>query len=202
MSSREFSILLAAAKNGSIDLYIPCIVLDEVFNKFRQRLEKYHTDIDFEFEGLNRDARTNLKHPITSDFILECIYNYEYYIKELISIHHIHILPYPKTSHQYLAKKAMYAKKPFNVNEKGYRDNLIWENIKTLISKKDVTNQNSLELIFITANRKDFLTDEGDFHEDLVFELKREGYQTDYIFAFQSVYEFNRDVLAYKRNCN
>ena len=89
----------------------------------------------------------------------------------------------------------MHIKKPFNVNEKGYRDSLIWESVKSLISKDNAHIETSLEVVFITGNYKDFLTDEGDFHDDLLSELKIEGIKSESIFALRSVRDFNNNIL-------
>ena len=194
-SSSEFKILLTSAKIRRIELYIPHIVLDEVFNKFRQQLEKSQSEICSGFENLNRLTKIGLESGVSNDFIAACKCNYESYIEEVISIHNIQIIPYPNTSHQYLAKKAMHIKKPFNINEKGYRDSLIWESVKSLISKDNAHIETSLEVVFITGNYKDFLTDEGDFHDDLLSELKIEGIKSESIFALRSVRDFNNNIL-------
>lgn len=197
LSSPEFKILLTSARTRRIELYIPHIVLDEVFNKFKQHLEKVQSEICLGFEKLNRLTKTNLESGISNDFISACKCGYESYIKEVTSIHNIQIIPYPNISHQYLAKKAMHIKKPFNINEKGYRDSLIWENIKSLISKENINIETSLEVAFITGNHKDFLTDEGDFHDDLVSELVSEGIKSESIFALRSVRDFNNTILLF-----
>jgi predicted nucleic acid-binding protein len=40
MQSPNFQVLLESSKKGNIDLMIPELVMDEVLNKFNQRIEK------------------------------------------------------------------------------------------------------------------------------------------------------------------
>nr|WP_121271687.1 PIN domain-containing protein [Pedobacter schmidteae] len=194
MSSPGFLIILASAKKGDIELHVPDVVLDEVFNKFRQRLEKSQSDISSEIGKFNKLARTELECEITSELVVSSCTEYESYIRKIIEDNNVHITPYPETSHKYLAKKAMLTKKPFNSNEKGYRDCLIWENIKYMISDEDVDIASSPEVVFITGNHKDFLADEGNLHSDLISELEDEWLKTDSVRVYQNLHDFNKEI--------
>lgn len=194
MSSPGFAVILASAKNGDIELHIPEIVLDEVFNKFRQRLEKSQSDVSSEIGKFNKLARTELECEITPELVSDACVDYESHIRETIAENKVNITPYPETPHKYLAKKAMLTKKPFNANEKGYRDSLIWENIKTMISEEDVEIASSPEVVFVSGNHKDFLADEGDLHGDLISELEEEGLKTDSVLVYQNLHDFNKNV--------
>jgi len=87
----------------------------------------------------------------------------------------------------------MLNKKPFNSNEKGYRDNLIWENIKSIISEDNLDSVSSPDLIFISGNHKDFVGKEIELHDDLLDELSQENKSTDVI-IYQSLGEFNEKI--------
>lgn len=39
--------------------------------------------------------------------------------------------------------------------------------------------------------------DEGDFHDDLVSELKSEGIKSEFMFALRSVRDFNNNILRF-----
>jgi len=47
-------LLWTGAKGGMLDVYVPEIVLDKVFNKFRQQVEKSKNDISTEIAKINR----------------------------------------------------------------------------------------------------------------------------------------------------
>ncbi len=190
LSSSAFKLLFSNANARNFTLYIPQIVLDEVINKFKSRLEKSIRDINSEIIKLNRLAGVELGRNISSDFSIGAVEKYKCFLDEIIDLNNIQIISYPETSHKYLVEKAIQIKKPFNANEGGYRDCLIWENVKSMVPRKS-DNLTSVEIVFITANCTDFLTDERDFHPDLVSELKEEGLVTDFVFAFRSLNEFN-----------
>jgi hypothetical protein len=112
---------------------------------------------------------------------------------KIISDNQINVLDYPTTDHRFLAKKAMLTKKPFNVNETGYRDSLIWENVKSLITEINENVIATPELIFITNNHTDFMS--GDvLHIDLMNELEEQELHTDSFIIYKSLQEFNDKV--------
>lgn len=194
MRSPGFKVLFENAKQRNIELAIPQVVLDEVLNKFEQRLEKSKSDINSEntrFEKL-ADIKTGIAMP--DKLVAKAKVKYHRYIKKVISNNEITILPYPTTSHSYLAKKAMLGKKPFNSNEKGYRDNLIWENIKSLITPNDQEIVATPELIFISNNHTDFAANNHQLHADLERELIDENLRSDSVEIHSALAEFNEKV--------
>lgn len=194
MALPNFAVILASAKNGDIELHIPEIVLDEVFNKFRQRAEKSQTDIAGEMAKFSKLARLEYLSPVNSELIDELCLKHEAHIRKVITENKMIITPYPETSHKFLAKKAIQIKKPFNVNEKGYRDSLIWENIKSFITEEQVEIASSPEVVFVTANHKDVLAHENELHHDLTTELENQDLKTDTIVIYSDLKNFNDKV--------
>ena len=181
-------ILLSEVKEGNLALLIPEIVLDEAVNKYRQRLEKGQKDITSELETLGELAQQVFKSPIATQQVEQLANEYRARLDQLFKDYGITIIPYPTTDHRFLANKAMHKKKPFNSNEKGYRDNLIWENIKSLISAVDEDIASKPEVVFVTHNHTDFMS--GDkLHEDLTSELTDQDLHTDTIAVYRSIKE-------------
>jgi len=187
-------ILLQQAKIGMLEVFVPEVVLDEVENKFSQRLEKAHRDITGEIEIIAYLNDEEMRTPVTEEFVACSVKKYRKRIEQLFADHNIRIMPYPKTKHKFLAKKAMLKKKPFNTNEKGYRDCLIWENVKSLISGAGEEIASSPELIFITDNHTDFMSGEG-LHEDLIEELDQADLQTETIAVYRNLQDFGDRVM-------
>lgn len=194
MQSPNFKILLENAKKGRLDVEIPEVVLDEAFNKFKQRIEKSQDIVNSEIQKFNKMCKATIDVPFSDDLISTVIEDYKNRVAKIIADNKITLIAYPKTDHRYLAKKAMLSKKPFNTNEKGYRDCLIWENIKSLISEEDVDIASSPELVFITDNHTDFVSNTDQLHLDLVKELEEEGLKNDSIVIYPSLGEFNEKV--------
>jgi predicted nucleic acid-binding protein len=190
MESTNFKLLFESAKKGDIQILIPEIVLDEVINKYSQRLQKSSRDVSSELKTFNKLSKGTIKQPIEQKLIDKSIKAYQKRLSEINKENEILVLKYPKTDHKYIANKAMLKLKPFNTNEKGYRDNLIWENIKELLT--DYESVFALpELVFISNNYKDFTENEYELHSDLISELEDEDFDSKSVIIYPSLGEFN-----------
>lgn len=193
MKSPNITILLESSKNKKIELFIPKIVVDEVANKYEQNLTKIHIDLVSELKKYNKLSESSIINPVLVEDVKEKIALYKEKIEKIFKDNLATILDYPKVEHSVIAKKAMLNKKPFNSNEKGYRDNLIWENIKSIISEDNPDAVSSPDLIFISGKHKDFLGKENELHDDLLLELSTENKSSDVI-IYQSLGEFNEKI--------
>jgi len=190
LESTNFEVLFASAKKGDIEIYIPEIVLDELINKYTLRLEQSKQKLDSELKTFKKLSKSEKKNPLTKSSIDKSISDYQKHLKKAIKDNSITILKYPKTDHKFLAYKAMKKLKPFNTNEKGYRDCLIWENIKTLLT--DYESAVTIpELVFISNNYKDFTTSEYELHPDLISELEDEDFDSNSVIVYPKLSEFN-----------
>lgn len=190
LESTNFKVLFESAKKGNIKIYIPEIVLDEVINKYNQRLEESTRKIDSELKTFKKLSKADEKNPLTKSIIEKSVADYQKHLKKVVKENSIEVTKYPKTEHKFLAYKAMNKLKPFNSNEKGYRDCLIWENIKTLLTDYEsaVTQP---ELVFISNNYKDFATSEYELHPDLISELEDEDFDSKSVIIYPKLTEFN-----------
>lgn len=193
LKSPNFKILLESAKDEKIELFIPEIVLDEVINKFSQRINKAKIDINSEVNSFEKITNEKLGIEVSDKIIVSSILKFKKYLYKVIKQNKITIIPYPKTDHKYLAKKAMLCLKPFNTNEKGYRDCLIWENVKSLLSDGEERIATP-EIIFLTNNNKDFTSVNNNLHDDLVLELEDINHDSESIIIYPNLSEFNEKV--------
>ncbi len=190
MESTNFKILFESAKKGDVHIIIPEIVLDEVVNKYSQRLQVSSRDIGSELKKFNKLSKEIIKQPIEQKLIEKSRKRYEERLRKIVKENEILVLKYPKTDHKYIANKAMLKLKPFNTNEKGYRDNLIWENVKELLT--DYESVSALpELVFISNNYKDFTEKDYELHSDLITELEDEDFDSKSVIIYPSLGEFN-----------
>lgn len=194
MQSPNFKILFENSKKGEIELFIPQVVIDEILNKFDQRIQKLKSDINGEIAKFEKLSDSPIGFSITEDSIKKSNIKYKKHLDKIIKINGITIIEYPKTSHEFLARKAMLSFKPFNTNEKGYRDCLIWENIKSLVSQEDVEIPATPEVVFITNNFKDFTAEGDKLHDNLISELENENLISDSVIIYPSLKEFNDKV--------
>ena len=189
MNSLNFQILFENCKKGNDQIYIPMIVKDETINKFRQRLKDARITTNKEIRIYN-DLTGNKIEFLINDKELEInVVEYENFVNQLFADNKIIVLPYTKISHEIIAKRAINKKKPFNTNGAGYRDNLIWENIKELLTQ----DQDILflpELFFITNNYKDFADIKYELHSDLIVDLENNLYNPSSIQIFSSLNDY------------
>lgn len=193
LQTPSFTVLFESSRNKRIDLFIPQVVLDEVVNKYEQQISKMHSEINTQIRKYNKVTSNTFENPIKSESLEEAVNTYRVKIKSIFEENAVTVLPYPDVDHAVLARKAMLNKKPFNSNEKGYRDNLIWENIKKIIADENPDAIVSPELVFITGNYKDFSGKSNELHEELLEELINESKSEDVV-LYESLGEFNEKV--------
>lgn len=194
LETTNFKLLFESASKGDIKIYIPQVVLDEVVNKYNKRLEESKEKIESELKAFNNVSRLNNNNSITKSILNKSVTEYKNHLQKLIRENNIEIIVYPKTEHKFIAHKAINKFKPFNSNEKGYRDCLIWENIKELLTESENAISQP-ELVFISSNYKDFATKEYELHPDLISELENEDYDSKSIIVYPSLSEFNDKQL-------
>lgn len=190
LESTNFKVLFESVQKGDIQVYIPEIVLDEVINKFNQRLKESERKIDSELSTFKKLSKKDNKNPLTETIINSSVEEYKKHLEKVIKDNSIEIVKYPNTEHKFLVYKAMNKLKPFNSNEKGYRDCLIWENIKTLLTDYE-SAVSQPELVFISNNYKDFATSEYELHSDLISELEDEDFDSKSVIVYPKLSEFN-----------
>ncbi|HLO55646.1 MAG TPA: PIN domain-containing protein [Saprospiraceae bacterium] len=194
LTSPDSKILLEAAKNKNIELFIPEIVLDEIFNKFTERLLDAKSKIDKEKNIIKKLTNLDLIDEFSLDQIENIAQEYKKYIIKIFDDNNVKILNYPSVTHKEIVQKAIKKLKPFNSSEKGYRDSLIWENVKDLMPNLG-TNIANPEVIFVTNNKKDFCENENDLHRELITEIKDAELDLDSIKVINSLNEFSRDIV-------
>lgn len=196
MDSVPSQLLLENSKKEKIDLYIPKVVFDETCNKFRERINSHSNNILKEINSLEKLSKEKTTISISENDKEKFYKKFEKHLQSIIKQYKITVIDYPKVSHEILARKAMLKKKPFNENEKGYRDNLIWENVKSLISEEDVEIPATPELIFITKNHKDFLVNNS-LHPDLIEDLENQSLNTESIEIIETLSIFKDRFMTY-----
>lgn len=192
-NSTDSRVLLESSKRGDIDLYVPEIVLDEVFNKFEERLVEAKSKIDKELSIVRKMTNIESHNEIDENFINKGIVEYKEFVHKLFNENKVNILGYPNTPHKQIVFKAIKKIKPFNTNEKGYRDALIWENIKSLMPIIG-TNAANPDVVFITNNKKDFCENDNSLHKELIAEIEKDDLEVESIRIYNTLNEFSNDI--------
>lgn len=158
---------LKAAQFLEIIVIIPEIVLDEVKGNYAknlpEKLQKYNK--------AQKDLGTLIEIENEDIDVAEEVKEYNGWLDSLLQKYDVIILAYPVISLKDIVTKSYNSQKPFKQNGEGYKDYLIWENIKQNI----IECPQDAEKYLLTENVKDFCHKENNedwiLHPDLSAQL-------------------------------
>jgi predicted nucleic acid-binding protein len=154
--------LLAWAAAGKVQLHVPQVVIDEAVKHYRIELEKTSA-------ALRKASR--LDPDLRSVPEIDVEYKTEHYRNHLLEIlrNANTKLSMPSISHEELAKRAVYRRKPFKTGGAGYQDALIWELVLQIARAGE-------EIVLVSNNSRDFGGDrEGGLDPSLEHEIVEDG---------------------------
>jgi hypothetical protein len=175
--------LLIACRRLGIPVVIPSVVLDELKWNHKQGIEKAISEIDLQKAKL---AKRGVKKVFPNVDIDEECAAYAIHLDNVIEENSILIKEYPNVSAQELVTAAYDNKKPFKDSGEGHKDYLIF---KTVV---DLIEEHNDDIIFVTANHKDFCAKDKGLHPDLSSQVP-EGHS---VTVTPSPFHFYKDSLA------
>ncbi|EJM1004362.1 PIN domain-containing protein [Klebsiella oxytoca] len=185
MSSAMFQVLSNFIKNTTENkLVIPFVVIRETQKKYNDEIEKLQKDL-LQLTGRvkklsGRDFSIDNLHDEIKEFSFQ---------DELLKIFpNTQIISSSYIDNDLLLNKAIFSKRPFRDNEKGYRDALIWNVLIQYIHKNKIKDK----IVFITNNSHDFMSPDKqkkDFHPDLKEDLINLDLHNDFL-LYNSLNEF------------
>ena len=182
----------AAAKLG-YDVCVPEVVVDEIVSHYRDELADAYDTYLKGVSKLKKLLAGSIKAIISQSTIDEQLQKFRVQYEAELQAKNIKILPYPNVAHKSIVAKELDKKKPFKDSQKGYRDSLIWETVKSeLIPVKDLFDE--CQILLLTRNTKDF-ADKNGLHQDLKDELLALGYSDNVIELVADCEKFLRDII-------
>ena len=182
----------AAAKLG-YDVCVPEVVVDEIVSHYKDELSEAH---DTYLKGVSKLKKLLPEMPksmISEGTVEDQLQKFRVQYEVELQAKNIKILPYPNVAHKSIVAKELDNKKPFKDSQKGYRDSLIWETVKSeLIPAKDLFDES--QILFLTRNTKDF-ADKNGLHQDLKDELLALGYSDTVVELVTDCEKFFKDVI-------
>ena len=180
--------IIAAEERAGLKLVIPAVVIDELRNKVVERLEKATSDgnkVGREFANLSGRTEHEIKFYVNNMEQQAVLDRFEQRVKELAQ--EGRILDYPVTSPKQLAQRSIRRKLPFQGNDRGMRDTLIWLTVKEHLPKD---NDESTNVIFVTNDERAFLEkNTNKLHDTLKKELESESIHLDSIIVHRDLNE-------------
>lgn len=166
----DSAILLELARTDHITLVVPDVVVHELSRQWVERVEKNRGRTDSALGDLNESLEEGGLPMLELD--VPEVERHLFYNAAVSLLTHkdVEILPCPDTPARDLLERDVSTRKPFSRDGKGFRDALIWENIRTLCHG---LNDPSTPVLFVSNNFDDFCDpeDKSALHPDLRPEL-------------------------------
>lgn len=158
LNNPNFILLFNFIENSQSTLLFSELVIQEIENIYQREWTK-NTEV------LNKATKhlSNLSGEPFQIEIKQKLYSFKTILGE--KVNNIIYMPYDEILHTTLVKRAIQKIKPFQENEKGYRDTLIWLSFLTYL--KNNPNKIRNEVAFITNNSNDFGDKNSGFYESL-----------------------------------
>ena len=150
MSGTAFKLLREGLHLIPADLKVPEVVVDEVVNRFREDLEKARVGAAKAEAALGRLLPEPLQQPSKSIDVAHQTEEYRKWLVSALQDFSAETLPYPEVPHKKIVERDLQRRSPFKRNGAGYRDSLIWENVRGL------TFGGHERVVLVTANKRDF----------------------------------------------
>jgi hypothetical protein len=165
LTSAEFRFLFNYIENTNSVLLLSELVCEEVENIRNRELESIVHNLKQELKKTKKLNSTLLEYDF--DKLFDETYNFKEIVQNKVSS--IQFIQYQNIGQNEVVRRALKKVRPFQEEEKGYRDTLIWLSFLSFLSTKEIKN----EVIFITNNKNDFYNkNNNDFHNDLKLDIE------------------------------
>jgi rRNA-processing protein FCF1 len=188
LDGTDLATIFELQNDAELDVHIPEICVLELKNLFRRELGKVIKTL----KGISSTSISKqIGLEIPSVDIEKIIKNYEINLDDRIENNLINIPSYTKIPHDSIVKKAIERKKPFRDKDRGYRDALIWE-----ILKSEIIPHDSITYL-ITNNLQDFCQNKNstELHGDLLDDLKESGLAENNVVVYKDIRSFVDKVI-------
>ena len=161
-------LLIEHCSTAGHQLVVPEVVVREVVNRYRERVEERRSKLLSAVEAVKDDTGREFQIDYSPDQLRADIQAYDHEFRNAIIGHGGKIQPIPNTSHDVLIGRDLARRKPFSKTGKGYRDALIWEGVLELAATGH-------DIAIITTNKDDFAETDFTLHHDLQKDLEGRG---------------------------
>jgi len=171
---------LQGCQRCHIPVCVPEVVIDELCANYervvnRQKSTLHTAARKLSAMGIRADE---------ADFdVEEEALKYRKHIHQMFEHYGVTVSPYPPVSPKALVDASYSGRKPFKETGEGFKDFIIFETLKTVAERHDG------EGAFVTANKKDFCSPNGELHPDLQSTLQRQ------VAIYDNIHGFNAAIL-------
>lgn len=181
MTDTTFSVFLEGARRVGHALCMPQIVLDELSNKYREELSGKIRKVNSLDKDISRLAKTKLRKELEESGVADLAATYAQALRRIVKSGGGELIPYPDVAHKEMAQRAMRRIRPFEENDKGYRDTLVWLSVLDLARARGPVQFISKDRVFCDGDA---------LHPDLRSELTNLGLPQDTVTLHRSLASF------------
>jgi hypothetical protein len=164
MLGARSQLILGQCRAGAFDVSIPEVILAEVRNHARERIERDLGRIDAGVTGLERLGLVASPAPSSSALVSD----FDRALRRRLRDYQVDVPGIRQVDHTMLVERSVAARKPFRASDKGYRDTLLWLEVVEAARSEDV--------VLVTNDLRDFANAAGTgLHPDLCDDLSRIG---------------------------
>lgn len=192
LNGPRISKLCSAAPSLGYEILVPEVVCDEMVNQYRKELlhniSGYAAVLKIT-DGLKAGIKDSFEKDI---FVEKSVSDYRPVLLSRLNELGIQIIAYPSIDAKKLVSKELLLKKPFKEIKEmsvGLSDAMIWESVKSICTPPTALMEDP-QVVFLTANTKDFAIKENTLHPDLVAELKEAGFLDNCVELISAVDDF------------
>ncbi|TGK14283.1 PIN domain-containing protein, partial [Leptospira kmetyi] len=163
---------------------LPEVVFEETLRHYHNAIREIHRDLDVGISRLNKliNREVDKVHLVPNELEDDLR---QFYLEYFNQNKNTRFISVPNEGLRNIFFKDLLNKKPFNEKGFGFRDQLVWESVVTILKEK-IDN----EVIFITNDISAFFNEEKILHSDLCEELNIQGIDRKRIRTFISLKEF------------
>ena len=170
-----------------MQLAVPKIVLEEVVNKYREKVEESLKPAKTAVRNLRK---LGVDVALSGPSALEAADAYRVQLETQLAKLHVFYLDIPATPHSEVVAAELSRRKPFASSGAGYRDFLIWRSLRDHLRAPP-----DLFAALVTQNTSDFAQADS-LHPDLVADLTAGGVISSRVQFFKALTDFNDKVVA------
>ena len=192
--------ILAAESKGNMRLAVPAIVLDELQNQVQDRLNSVVSDVDkarrklAELHGLYGYDSYGIDLSVTSEQRDAVIDRFNQRREDLNAEERI--LSYPSISNEDLSRRSIQSRSPFDSNDRGLRDTLIWFSIVEFVLQQ--APETNLQILFVSDDAAFWNDSKQELHNDLKEDLRLKGLSEDSVIIRKNLNEVTSDFIVSK----
>ena len=176
LEGAKIRTLCESARMIGNGIYFPEVVIMEAKNKYSEELFVSKSKIEKELSAVFRLTKHKHTSSLNDKLISTEIGQFNAEFDKKMAKLGIVSIPISNIGHRELVERALKKRKPFSETGKGYRDTLIWENIKERLKKhKQSKLFDEPAVVFLTKNWRDFCEANYDIHPDLQEDLIKSG---------------------------